>query len=275
MKTLYVSDLDGTLLRQNERTSDHTNAIINQCVQDGMLFSYATARSWHTAKKATRGLDAPIPLIVYNGAFIVDNATGKILLANTFGKEGVEILEDLFAHDIVPIVYALIDGQEKFSFLPPRCTPEMNRFLATRKVDVRSRAVSSLEQLKQGEIFYLTCIGQEEKLKLMYARYRDRFHCVFQNDLYTNDPWLEIMPQAASKSNAATQLKEKLGCDRLVVFGDGMNDLDLFEKADESYAVQNAVVPLKQIATGIVPSNEEDGVAMWLERNWNHEHETI
>ncbi len=53
MKTLYVSDLDGTLLRQNERTSDHTNAIINQCVQDGMLFSYATARSWHTAKKAT------------------------------------------------------------------------------------------------------------------------------------------------------------------------------------------------------------------------------
>ncbi|WP_356925218.1 hypothetical protein [uncultured Dubosiella sp.] len=39
--------------------------------------------------------------------------------------------------------------------------------------------------------------------------------------------------------------------------------------------MQNAVVPLKQIATGIVPSNEEDGVAMWLERNWNHEHETI
>ena len=49
MKTLYVSDLDGTLLRSDERTSDYTNQVINRLTEQGMLFSYATARSLVTA----------------------------------------------------------------------------------------------------------------------------------------------------------------------------------------------------------------------------------
>lgn len=55
MKTLYVSDLDGTLLRNNERTSDFTNTVINDLTERGMIFSYANARSLITAKKATVG----------------------------------------------------------------------------------------------------------------------------------------------------------------------------------------------------------------------------
>ena len=45
MKTLYVSDLDGTLLRSDQRTSEYTNRTVNALVADGMCFSYATARS--------------------------------------------------------------------------------------------------------------------------------------------------------------------------------------------------------------------------------------
>ncbi|MDE6789584.1 MAG: HAD family hydrolase, partial [Ruminococcus sp.] len=66
MNTLYVSDLDGTLLRSNEITSDYTNSVINSLTDMGMIFSYATARSFITAKKVTKGLNARIPLIVYN-----------------------------------------------------------------------------------------------------------------------------------------------------------------------------------------------------------------
>ena len=51
MSDLYVSDLDGTLLRSNERTSEYTNQVINSLVEKGMVFSYATARSLVTAKK--------------------------------------------------------------------------------------------------------------------------------------------------------------------------------------------------------------------------------
>ena len=72
------------------------------------------------------------------------------------------------------------------------------------------------------------------------------------------------MPVKATKATAALELKDMLGCDRLVVFGDGMNDLSLFAVADESYAMANAVPELKEIATAVIDSNDSDGVAKWI-----------
>lgn len=116
-------------------------------------------------------------------------------------------------------------------------------------------------------MFYITCIDEKEKLEPLYHKYKDTYHCVFQIDIYTKYQWLEIMPKAASKANAIKQLKEQLGCDRLVVFGDGKNDIDMFEIADEAYAVGNAVDELKEAATAVIGNNNEDGVAKWLEKN--------
>ena len=84
MKTLYVSDLDGTLLRKNETLSSYTIKTINALTSSGMLFSYATARSLNMAKKVTEGLNTHFPLIIYNGAFVKDNITEEILIANYF-----------------------------------------------------------------------------------------------------------------------------------------------------------------------------------------------
>ena len=97
-------------------------------------------------------------------------------------------------------------------------------------------------------------------------KYKNKYHVVYQEDIYTGEQWLEIMPQKASKAQAALQLKQKLECDRLVVFGDGKNDIDMFEIADEAYAVENAVSELKAVATGIIGSNENDGVAKYLQK---------
>ena len=77
MKTLYVSDLDGTLLRSDQKTSDYTNRVINELVGKGMLFSYATARSYNTSHKVTDGMTARFPLVVYNGAVVRDSLTGE------------------------------------------------------------------------------------------------------------------------------------------------------------------------------------------------------
>ena len=76
------------------------------------------------------------------------------------------------------------------------------------------------------------------------------------------------MPQNASKASAIVQLKQMLGCDHLVVFGDGINDIDMFQIADEAYAVENAVQELKDIANQVIEDNDHDGVARWLLSNF-------
>ena len=268
MSNLYVSDLDGTLLRSNEVTSEYTNSVINSLVDKGMIFSYATARSLITAKKVTKGIEAKIPLIVYNGAFVIDNTTEKILIANYFDDSVYSVLEDLFGNGVYPIVYGYINGKEKFSFVPELCTKGMKMFLDSRKGDIRTNEVDSLHKLKEGDIFYITCIDVPEKLKPFYEKYKDKYHCVYQRDIYTNEQWLEIMPLEASKSNAIKQLQAMLGCEKLIVFGDGKNDIDMFQIADESYAVANAHEELKKHATAVILSNDEDGVAKWLEDNY-------
>ena len=266
MKTLYVSDLDGTLLRSDQRISEYTNRVINELTAKGMLFSYATARSLITAKKVTKGLNAKIPLILYNGAFIIDNATEEILQANYFEKPAIkELLDRLFANQIYPIVYAYLDGAEKFSYVPELSTAGMKKFTDSRAGDVREHAVSGADDLRNGDIFYVTCIDEPEKLYPLYEHYQDAFHCVYQKDVYTGDQWLEIMPKEASKANAIRQLMDMFSCDRVIAFGDGKNDIDMFEIADECYAVSNAHEALKEKATGIIGSNNEDGVAKWLE----------
>ena len=267
-RTLYVTDLDGTLLGSDQKVSSYSCSVINDLVARGMIFSYATARSMITARKATVGLNAQMPLIVYNGTFVIDNVTGKRLISNTFSAvEAAELLEILQAHDIAPLVYSLQSDFEKFSYIPSAVSPGLRRFLNSRQGDVRDNPVSSVADLSLGEVYYFTNIDEPSKLIPVYESIRDRYNCMYQKDVYSDDMWLEILPKAASKASAILQVKEFYGCDRIVAFGDGLNDLPMFEIADECYAVSNAVDELKAIATGVIESNNADGVAKWLSKH--------
>lgn len=268
MATLYVSDLDGTLLNSQQSLSSYTIQVINQLVDDGMLFSYATARSYQTAKKVTQGLKAKIPLIVYNGAMVRDNQSGEILVSHFFNKDINQLLNHFLEHQIYPIVYSFINGEEKFSFIPERCTPDMLEFIDSRKGDPRIRIIHDIHHFYDGQIFYITFIDDAEKLEPFYHQYKKQYQCLYQKDIYTQQQWLEIMPQNTSKAHAIEQLKKIFHYDHLVVFGDGENDIDMFQLADESYAVDNADEKLKAIATQVIRSNNEDGVAHFLKQTF-------
>ena len=168
-KTLYVSDLDGTLLRSNQTTSEYTNEVINSLTEKGIVFSYATARSIYTSSKVTKGLDAKIPVITYNGAFIVDNCTHEVLHATYFDRNVYNLLRELFSEGVYPIVYSIVGGKERFSYYTSKSSKTILGFAASRN-DERKRNVDSEEELVAGNIFYITCIETPEKIKPFYDK---------------------------------------------------------------------------------------------------------
>lgn len=266
-RTLYVTDLDGTLLNTKDKISPQSIQMINELVEKGMLFTYATARSLVSASVVTRGLTAEIPVIAYNGAFIIHPRTGKVLSQLLFSKEeSVFIREVLEKYHISPLVYALIEQAEKVSFDRTKENEGIRRYLSQRKGDKRFRPLEGKEGLYDGEAFYYTCIGEKEELMPVYHIFSkdDRFRCTIQQELYRPEYWCEIMPGKATKAEAIKKLKELWQCDRVVSFGDAINDIPMFEISDECYAVENAVPELKNIATGIIEGNDNDGVAKWL-----------
>ena len=273
-KELFVTDLDGTLLNRKDRISPFSIRTINSLVEEGMLFTYATARSLVSASKVTEGLSTRIPIIAYNGAFIFRPSTGEILSREDFTAEDrARVREFLTQHGIYPLVYSFIGGIERVSWIPRYENDGIRRYLDARQGDPRFRAVDDPDALYEGDIFYFTCIGENEELQPVHDVFsgNSRYRCTIQQELYRPEYWCEIMPARASKANAIIRLKNMWNCDRVISFGDAVNDIPMFEISDECYAVANAVDELKAIATGVIDSNEEDGVAKWLLRNGRKE----
>ncbi len=270
-KTLYVTDLDGTLLNQKDRINPKSIAIINELVDKGMMFTYATARSLVSASVVTAGLSTNIPVIAYNGAFIFQPETGEILSREDFSSaERAYAIEVIRANNILPLVYSFVDGVEKVSWLSGRENDGIRRYLSLRKGDRRLRPVKDDEELYQGEIFYFTCIGEKSELQPLYdiLSKDERYRCTIQQELYRPEYFCEIMPVNATKAHAIQKLKKIWDCGRVISFGDAVNDIPMFEISDECYAVENAVEELKVAATGIIDSNENDGVANWLKEHY-------
>lgn len=267
MKTLYVTDLDGTLLNKQDTINQKSIDIINDLVEKGMMFTYATARSLVSASVVTKGLSTFIPVIAYNGAFIINPATNEIISSIDFSKEETDkVISVLKKYNINPLVYSFIDNVESVSWVSSKENEGMKRYLSLRKGDKRLRSLSSDIKLYNGNMFYFTCIGEKEELLPVYRAFADddRFCCTIQQELYRTEYWCEIMPKNATKAKAITKLKELWGCNKVISFGDAINDISMFEVSDECYAVANAVPELKKLATGVIGSNDDDGVSQWL-----------
>ena len=113
-KTLYLSDLDGTLLTPAVRLSAFTAETVNRFVEGGGYFSYATARSGESSKTITEGLRVRLPVITHNGAYIVDRDTNETLYKTVFSREETEeVLSTFFTADLCPITNAIIEGRHR------------------------------------------------------------------------------------------------------------------------------------------------------------------
>lgn len=268
MKSLYLTDLDGTLLNRESTLSKRSSDIINTFIKKGGLFSYATARSFNSSSKVTTGLDIALPVIVYNGGFIYDTIQKKFVHKTIFNKsEILKLIEITRKSGLTPLVYTLINNEEKILWNNSSVLSNgFKYYLSNRVNDKRLTPVDSLEKSFSGDIFYMTFIENYNDLYPVYANIKNDidFNIVFQQEIYRQEYWCEIMPKTASKANAALKLKNLLDCDELIVFGDSLNDIPMFKIADKSFSVKNANDKLKQISTDVIGYNYDDSVALKL-----------
>ena len=130
------------------------------------------------------------------------------------------------------------------------------------------RPVANLAELFRENTRYVTLIGPKDEIAVIYNRVKeyDKWESLFQKDTYRDEYWLEICPKNCTKAKTIKKVQEQFEYDKLVVFGDGINDISVFKIADECFAVGNALEELKQIATGIIGKNDDDAVADFLKR---------
>lgn len=270
-KTLLVSDLDGTLLRDDKTISEYTKNVLNRFIAAGGLFTYATARSMESSANLLNGVNLNIPAIVHNGTILANPADKKPMDICFFDAETLEYLANKaleYPNFCVVTVYK--NQVERKNYLNAYISNGGNSYLEAHKNDPRLHLVNEPSALYDGDVCYFAYISAKEQLEPLYNAIKDGkgYNCFFYKDNYGEDYWLEISPEGATKAQAIDRLRKMVCADKLVVFGDSVNDISMFKTADESYAILNALPEVKNMATGIIGDNNLDGVARWIEENY-------
>lgn len=268
MKTLFISDLDGTLLNPEALVSRRSIKIINELLDDGMLFTCATARTASTALRLTRDLNLQLPLILMNGSAVYDRSRKVYQNVASIAAAAVQEIFSLLRERSCPAFVYSIKNEHLQCFAPPFLNPGMKAFRQRREREYGKvfTDIKAYDELASDKIIYFTFIGGQHELLPVYdvLRRREDVNALFYQDIYSENWFLELSRPGVSKGTAALYLKEQAEADYLCVFGDNLNDLPLFEAADFCMATSNAHPALREKADCIIGSNAEDAVALTL-----------
>ncbi len=269
MKTLYISDLDGTLLQPNVTLSGNTVKILNQLIGKGMLFSVATARSIASVKPILQEVNVTVPVILMNGVCIYDLKKEEYIKVETLPQSSIlKLMEVIREFNLKGFAYTIKNGVMS-TYYEDLDSPALRSFYQER-VDLYQKRFTQIDDftlLSDEPLIYFSLLDHYEKLEHIYNKVKaiPDLNCVFYKDNYSPDLWyLETYHKTASKYHGVQFLRSYLNLDKVVCFGDNRNDFPLFEASDHRIAVKNAVPDLLTKADQVIGSNAEDGVAVWL-----------
>lgn len=271
-RILLASDLDGTLLHPGGMLSPATIDAVNGYVSGGGLFTYATARSYLSASRVTAGLDLRQLLATYHGAVIVEPATGRPRSAATLPEPMVRAALALASADpaVQPILYLTLDGADRVLWIAEGSIPLVEAYMAQRAGDPRLLPQRDWSRAPLDAVFEVSLVGDRANLESLRAAVPADAPChhVLSEDAYLPGAWLlEFTAEGGTKGAALGALKQELGADQLVCFGDNHNDLPMFAIADHAVAVANAAPEVLAAADEVTEANHADGVARWIRRN--------
>jgi len=254
---MIVTDLDKSLLRNDKTISEYTKSILNRCHEKGIFIVFATARP----ERATRQwqIDSMSCYVIANNGATITHG----------GKEVQDILiDEITKHSIIKqflenedikgicvetgsILYTDDKSYSTWGEIYPADTGWNPVFHNFRKPIEESVCKLSVE-----------CAIPEVVLKILHDYPELR---VFPNN---GELWYQITHKSASKYNAITHLAKltDIALHDIIAFGDDYNDVEMLEKCGVGVAVENAVFEAKKAADYTCDTNDNDGVAKWIEQ---------
>jgi Cof subfamily protein (haloacid dehalogenase superfamily) len=273
MKRIYLTDLDGTLLRGDGTLSPRSRRVLEALLTEGLTFTVATARSIASIRQVLGDLPLSCPVVESNGAFITDYASGRHEAVQAFLPSlAAELLARGRGLGQAPFL-AAFDGRRDRLFYTEASNPGLRWYLRDR-LRAGDGRLARLEQPEQALEHQLVCfifIDRRETLSALAAELKrdlsEHLELYLMDNSYSPGwCWLTVYDRSAGKHNAAARLIRRLGFgpEQLVAFGDQDNDLGLLRLAARGIAVANAAPGLKAAADRVIGSNEEDGVVRYL-----------
>lgn len=265
-KHLIALDLDGTLLKDDKTISAKTKAVLQKAKKDGHVVMISTGRPYRSSVMYYQELGLNTPIVNFNGAFVhhpLDTSWGAFHspLNLHVAKDIVEALHSFSFHNIIAEViddvYIHYHDEkllEIFAMGEPR--------IATG--DLRNSLFDSPTSM--------LIHTDEEHVKTIRKHLSD-VHAEVIDHRNWAAPWhvIEIVKFGLNKAVGVKKVADYYGIpkERVIAFGDEDNDLEMLDYAGKGIAMANGIDKVKSVAKDVTLSNEEDGIAVYLQENLN------
>lgn len=256
---LISLDLDLTFLDSRHRISPRNQAAVRQCRALGARVIITSGRMHCTTLPYWHALELDTPIISYNGAWIRNEGTGEVLLAEHVDEALTAEIVELCDREGLHLNYYLDDKLY---------VAQENRWsdLYAARTSAKNHPVGNLRVFAGKPSTKLLIVDAPERIAQWYVelnrRYAGRAYITTSNAEY-----LEIIPPNADKGKALARVAAHFGIPRekVIAFGDARNDIPAIEWAGLGVAVENAVPETRAAAGRVAPHHDEDGVAVVLE----------
>lgn len=258
---LLVSDLDGTLLRADQKIGQKNREAIQRFTAEGGTFTYVTGRSLNGLQPVFRKLIPDSPVGCFNGGGIFDPKSDAYVWKVPLDPEAEELTN--FVYSQFPDAGIELCGFREAWFMRSNALTEAHRRIE-EVPDVRAAYCDVAEYM--AKVLLIIKSDRLDALANALAGHplAERF-----NFVQSSPEYYEILPKGSSKGNLVIRLAELLGIDRtgIVAVGDNHNDVSMLEAAAYGVAVANATSHAKNAADLVLDhTNEEDAIAELIER---------
>lgn len=270
---LLVIDIDGTLLDPDRQITPRVRAAIHAAQQHGVVVSLATGRRYCVASTIADDLAIPLPLLVYDGAVVLNHPSGELVFAERLPASIAQhVLDILVNHHIQPLIHHF--------FAAATTTEEIWTGPATFDTSwVREQLTRFPEQVRRYP-YDVCCAGRPDPVRVLAYAPASLLTSLLPLLSILPCSWnittshlqdsavLSVMNQHCSKASGLTALARALDIplQHAMAIGDDNNDLEMLQCVGWSVAMAQSTPTIKSIAHAITASNSEDGVALAIER---------